>query len=95
MMRHLPPEQIDRALAILRSKNEEYVVVGGTGRVGCGYGHRDGVLYRVGVDDEMRGTYEAPTTERALREELAALDLDSAVDAFAVAALRRMGLDMD
>jgi hypothetical protein len=38
---------------LLRSKNEEYLALGGTGRIGAGYGHRDGVFYALAVDDEL------------------------------------------
>src|SRR5215472_5979984 len=45
-VRRLTAEQIDQVVALLRSKNEEYLALGGTGRIGAGYGHRDGVSTR-------------------------------------------------
>ena len=54
-VRRLTAEQIDQVVALLRSKNEEYLALGGTGRIGAGYGHRDGVFYALAVDDELRG----------------------------------------
>jgi len=93
-MRRLTADQIDCALAALRGKNAEYVCVGGTGRVGAGYAHRDGALYRIGVDDECRGTYEIPINEGELRHELASIDLDDLDDQYRMGALRMMGLDL-
>jgi len=54
-VRRLTAEQIDQVVALLLSKNEEYLALGGTGRIGAGYGHRDGVFYALAVDDELRG----------------------------------------
>ena len=53
--RRLTAEQIDQVVALLLSKNEEYLALGGTGRIGAGYGHRDGVFYALAVDDELPG----------------------------------------
>jgi hypothetical protein len=60
----LTAEQIDQVVALLRSKNEEYLALGGTGRIGAGYGHRDGVFYALAVDDELRG----PPAEDVVKE---------------------------
>ena len=54
-VRRLTAEQIDQVVALLLSKNEEYLALGGTGRIGAGCGHRDGVFYALAVDDELRG----------------------------------------
>ena len=53
-VRRLTAEQIDQVVSLLRRKNEEYLALGGTGRIGAGYGHRDGVFYALAVDDELR-----------------------------------------
>jgi hypothetical protein len=81
-VRRLTAEQIDQVVALLRSQNEEYLALGGTGRTGAGYGHRDGVFYALAVDDELRGPpSEVPfKSEGDLRVDLRAIDLDDTSD---------------
>lgn len=88
-MRRLSPEQIDRAVELLRGGNNEYV---SRGRSGDGFGHRDGVLYRVYVEDDDR--QETPTTEAEFRAFLAAMDFDDYIDRYNIAAVQQLGIDI-
>jgi hypothetical protein len=47
-VRRLTAEQIDQVVGLLLSKNDEYLALGGTGRIGAGEGHRDGLVLRAG-----------------------------------------------
>jgi hypothetical protein len=95
-MRRLTSEQIDRAVSVLRSRDAEYVIIGGTGLLGGGYAHRGGTLYIVEVSDDLQGPFEVPVTESELRRHLASLDLDQAGPSdgvYRVRALHEMGID--
>lgn len=94
-VRRLTAEQIDQVVALLLSKNEEYLALGGTGRIGAGYGHRDGVFYALAVDDELRGPPAEVSfkSEADLRVDLGAIDLDDTWD-YRGKAVMMIGLDV-
>jgi len=91
-MRQLTPEQANRAVIYLQADEGEYLSIGGTGRTGAGFSRRGGQLYRISMDDELRGPIETEITPEALLEHLESIDLDASE--FELDALRQLGIPL-
>jgi len=91
MARHLTPAQIDRVIAVLRSKEDHDFI--SRGRGGSGFGHRAGQLYTVWVEDFDR--QESPVTEEQLRRVLADIDFDNYSHRYDAWAVQSMGVEIE
>jgi hypothetical protein len=91
MARRLTAAQIDDVVAALRSKHDHDFI--SRGRGGSGFGHRDGQLYRVRVEEDERE--ERAVSEDELRQVLAGLDLDDYIQRYDVWSIQQMGVAIE